>query len=94
MKNLWKVFAILLSIFVVAYSQCSPDCLYCDPAINVCIVCQGLAESSVFGVCHPNTIDKCIMYGPSDECYRCQPTYVLKNGKCERAYTGCISSGS
>lgn len=62
--------------------------------MNVCIVCKGDAESDVFGNCHANTIDKCVTYGPSGECLRCQNTFTLKDGKCEKIYSGCTNEGS
>ena len=94
MRNAQKVFVIILAVLATASSQCSPECLFCDEMSGACIACGGTFENHIFGECHPNTIDKCITYGANSECFRCQPTFTLKGGKCVKTLDGCLSSGT
>lgn len=87
--------ALLFILAVLAHAQtCSKDCNECDSSGNLCFACGADKEVNVLGSCHDNTIDKCIIYGPSDECFRCQPTFSLKDGKCQKSYSPCINEGA
>lgn len=90
----WKaILVILLALTTFAVATCPDHCDECDDSGSVCFACQGDFEVNVFGGCHENTIDKCVIYGPSDECFRCQQTYSVVDGKCQRSYTGCVNEG-
>lgn len=44
--------------------------------------------------CNAETlIDKCSLYGPTGQCFVCQPTYTLANGKCVKDFSGCLNFG-
>ena len=81
---------LFLGLLVVLMGQCPPDCIECDPSGAVCFACDKGLGINVFGQCHPNKIDKCVIYGPTDECFNCEPTFRLHDEKCVKDYSGCI----
>jgi hypothetical protein len=81
----------LLLLMAVAALACPPNCLNCDASDIFCLSCTEGYEWKQTGTCvDANTVPKCTVYGLQDECLECQPTYVLKNGKCEKEYSGCL----
>ena len=94
MKSLLLKLACIALIASWVNCECGEDCIDCDPTMNICMVCRGSIESDVFGNCHNNTIDKCITYGPTSDCLRCQNTFTLSNGGCVKSFTGCTNEGS
>ena len=93
MNRAQKVLIGFVAVLVLVSSQCSPECLYCEEQLGICVVCGGRFELQVTGGCHPPTIDKCTTYGFNSECFRCQPTFSLTDGKCVKTYSGCITAG-
>ena len=81
----------LVSCLVVA---CPPNCHDCDPSGTICFACAHNYEANVFGSCQENKIDKCVIYGPTGECFNCQPTFRLEGEKCEKDFSGCIMPNS
>lgn len=88
-KNLCCLLIVLIP--TLSANNCGEHCVDCDPSGTICFACQGDKEVNVFGQCHDNSIDKCIIYGPMDECLRCQPTYTLKDGHCAKTHDGCMN---
>lgn len=81
-------------MLALGLAGCPDHCHDCDPSGTICFACSGDYEANVFGSCHENTIDNCVIYGPTDECFNCQPTFRLNNNKCEKDYTGCVLANS
>lgn len=77
-------------LMATTFAGCPDGCLDCDPSGTICFACGGDLEASVFGFCHENTIDKCNIYGPADECFNCQPTYKFEANECKKDYSGCL----
>jgi len=70
-------FTIFLSIIVLSLG-CSEHCVDCTPDNSICFACDNGYELSVFGKCLlETTVIKCILYGPKDACFVCQPTFEL-----------------
>ena len=90
-----KLFLVFASLFVLSMNKgCSPGCSECDPDGVMCFACDADKETDVFGGCHDNTIDKCTIYGPTGECFQCQPTFTLKDGGCVKDYRGCMNDAN
>ena len=66
MKEGKAILLILLALTTYAAAVCPEHCDECDDSGSICFACQGDFEVNVFGGCHANTIDKCVIYGPSD----------------------------
>lgn len=63
----WKsILLISVIIATVACGACPDHCEECDDSGSICFACSKDFEINVFGGCHANTIDKCVIYGPSD----------------------------
>lgn len=75
------LFAILI-IGLTAQTKCSDFCNDCDPSGKVCFACKQDYELSVLGKCVSNVVDKCIVYGPTNQCFVCQPSFELSSNKC------------
>ena len=71
MANIPKTILILFAFLFLSYSSCPDNCLECDPSGSVCFACNHGLGMNVFGQCNQNIIDKCVIYGPSDECFNC-----------------------
>jgi len=86
----------LLLLFLIAglVLACPPNCNDCDPEGNVCFACGLGHELSVIGKCVPDsTIKGCTLYGPTNQCFLCQPTFSLdNNGRCLKNGSPCLSS--
>jgi proprotein convertase subtilisin/kexin type 5 len=81
---------ILVLLGVVA--SCPNNCNDCDPTGTVCFACVEGFEVSVLGTCvDSNTIPKCNLYGPINQCFACQPTFTINsNGQCLKDYSACL----
>ena len=73
---------ILLLIGTVLAANCPDYCNDCDPSGKICFACKQDYELSVLGKCVSNVIDKCIVYGPTNQCFVCQPSFELSGNKC------------
>ena len=68
------LFLFYLSLTLVA--ACPSNCNDCDPSGNICFACGEGYEMSVTGQCiSDQTIQRCTLYGPTNQCFVCQPTY-------------------
>ena len=75
--------SIILLLFVLGLAMTCPDnCNDCDPSGNICFACAQNYELSVLGKCVGNIVDKCIVYGPTYECFVCQPSFELSGNRC------------
>ncbi len=82
MKTNMKFVLLSLLLTYVAFA-CPPNCLDCDSSAAYCYACDEKFELTVTGTCvNSNIIDKCTVYGPTNQCYACQPSFQLSNGKC------------
>jgi hypothetical protein len=66
---------LLLAFLIICLNSCPDNCNGCDPSGSVCFACKHDYELSVLGKCIKNVIDKCIVYGPKNQCFVCQPSY-------------------
>lgn len=94
MRQFIKVFLIIFLLSKTLEAQCPSKCLECDPSGTICFACDEGLSINVFGQCNENTIQNCVIYGPSGECFNCEPTFKLEGDKCVKDYTGCILSNS
>lgn len=84
-----KIFILLLLILIA--QSCPNNCTNCDPDASVCYACAFSFELNIFGTCvDSTTVSKCSLYGPSNICFACQPTYTITNGQCIKDYSACI----
>jgi hypothetical protein len=59
----------------------------------VCFACGEAFELSVTGQCiSAVTIPMCTLYGPTQQCFVCQPTYSLGNGNCLKNGSPCLAT--
>lgn len=79
-------------VLLGAAMSCPSNCNDCDPTATVCFSCAEGFELSVLGTCvDSNTIPKCNLYGPTNQCFACQPTYTISNsGQCLKDYSACL----
>ena len=82
MANTKLIPLILLLIGTVLAANCTDYCNDCDPSGKICFACKQDYELSVLGKCVSNVIDKCIVYGPTNQCFVCQPSFELSGNKC------------
>lgn len=76
---------LFLLFITLAISACPPNCNDCDSSGTSCFACADGYELSVLGKCVSNAvIDKCTVYGPNNECFVCQPSFSLSNGRCSK----------
>lgn len=81
-------FILLLS----AVLACPNNCNDCDPTATVCFACAEGFELSVLGTCvDSNTVAKCDLYGPTNQCFSCQSTFTINNGQCLKDASACLS---
>lgn len=88
MRTLVIIFVLLQ--LAAAQNTCPENCQACDPSGMICFACQQGYEVNVLGGCTTNVIDKCTIYGPTEECFNCQPTYTLDELACVKDYSGCV----
>lgn len=81
----------MLIIQLSAQTQCPDNCNGCDSTSSTCFACNQDYELSILGKCVTNVVDKCIMYGPNNQCFLCQPTYALSRNTCVKQYDGCLN---
>ena len=83
---------LVFLLLVAGIFACPNNCNDCDPSGNICFACGEGFELSVTGQCvNEATIDKCILYGPTNQCFVCQPTYSLdNNGNCLKNGSPCL----
>lgn len=86
-----KTFLSVLLLLSVAMA-CSNNCYDCDPAGTICFACAEGFELSVTNTCvDSNTIPKCNLYGPANQCFACQATFTINNGQCLKDYSACLA---
>jgi hypothetical protein len=86
-----KTFLSVLLLLSVAMA-CSNNCYDCDPAGTICFACAEGFELSVMNTCvDSNTIPKCDLYGPANQCFACQATFTINNGQCLKDYSACLA---
>lgn len=74
---------LLFLLFLIGCTLSCPDyCNDCDPSGNICFACKQDYELSVLGKCVSNVVDKCIVYGPTDQCFVCEPSFELSGDRC------------
>lgn len=94
MKNLGSIIAVLCLLgLLVGAAGCPNNCNDCDPSGQVCFACGEAFELSVTGQCiSAVTIPMCTLYGPTQQCFVCQPTYSLGNGNCLKNGSPCLAT--
>ena len=87
---------VWLVLIGVARAACSPNCLLCDTARNVCYSCPAPLNPIVGGSCLPvSEIGGCLLYLSNGICARCQLGYrPITGNQCERDRSGCIRFGA
>lgn len=38
-----------------------------------------------------STVPGCVLYGPTGQCFSCQPTFTITNGQCVKDSTACLA---
>ena len=88
MKTATFFIALFLLLLSAAALDCAQGCVDCTQV--GCTVCAPNYEATIFGTCS-NAIDKCVIYGPDDICFNCQPTYDLQGQLCVKKTSGCLA---
>lgn len=85
---------LVMLVAIAAANDCHDHCVDCDASGEICFACEGHYEINVFGMCVGSKVPRCTVYGPSSECFNCQPTYILNDNSCRKDYSGCILANS
>ena len=92
-RNIWPAMIKIIAIFLLfAFAlSCPSNCNDCDPQATICFACAEGFEMNVLGTCvDSNTVPKCTLYGPTNQCFACQPTFTINNGQCLKDYSACL----
>lgn len=89
-----RTYALVVFLLVACThgQTCDQNCLDCQQ--GNCFACNTEFERDVFGACQSNVVDKCVIYGPGQTCFVCQPTFLLSNQSCTKMMDGCLNSDS
>ena len=85
--------ALLAALLLVLAAACPDNCNDCDPTGGICFACKENYELSVTGECYnASTVARCTLYGPTKQCFLCQPTYSIENGACLKNGQACLAT--